>query len=524
MNGRIKSGIRKELFGVIFFILVVNVVVLLFMGSTLFERFYQSNKVGELEQSARTIRAAYQENSEEIYDAIGRLENGNAIVSLFEIDGDGKVQMRYHSRTGREEMRPWGDRENAPKPRKEDADRFQEEMLARLQGANESFDVRLEESFNPWDDDGMLTLSTRLDDNLYLYIQTPRGYLKSFADLAVKYTALTSIAILLVGAVIIYFVVGRITRPIQGIQRAAGKISRLDFSERCEAKGHDEIAMLAESVNQMSDDLQAAVSRLMEANEVLQNDLVRQQQTDRLRQQFVANVSHDFKTPLTLMISYAEALAEEETDPRRRESCEIIIAESNRLSLMVGKLLELSRLESGVEKAQLSIFCLSEVLDNAVRSHRILTERKRLTVKKELEEEYIVSADYSMIEQTVNNLFENAVKYSPEEGVVRLRVQDGGADLCRVSVENSSPPIAEDDLGSLFDSFYRADKSRSREVQGYGLGLAIVKVVMEAHRMDYGVENIEGGVRFWFCLPLAEIGDETGSEEDGSGTPEITGL
>lgn len=524
MNGRIKSGIRKELFGVIFFILVVNVVVLLFMGSTLFERFYQSNKVGELEQSARTIRAAYQENSEEIYDAIGRLENGNAIVSLFEIDGDGKVQMRYHSRTGREEMRPWGDRENAPKPRKEDADRFQEEMLARLQGADESFDVRLEESFNPWDDDGMLTLSTRLDDNLYLYIQTPRGYLKSFADLAVKYTALTSIAILLVGAVIIYFVVGRITRPIQGIQRAAGKISRLDFSERCEAKGHDEIAMLAESVNQMSDDLQAAVSRLMEANEVLQNDLVRQQQTDRLRQQFVANVSHDFKTPLTLMISYAEALAEEETDPRRRESCEIIIAESNRLSLMVGKLLELSRLESGVEKAQLSIFCLSEVLDNAVRSHRILTERKRLTVKKELEEEYIVSADYSMIEQAVNNLFENAVKYSPEEGIVRLRVQDGGADLCRVSVENSSPPIAEDDLGSLFDSFYRADKSRSREVQGYGLGLAIVKVVMEAHRMDYGVENIEGGVRFWFCLPLAEIGDETGSEEDGSGTPEITGL
>lgn len=114
MSGRIKSGIRKELFGVIFFILVVNVVVLLFMGSTLFERFYQSNKVSELEQSARAIRAAYQENSGEIYDAIGKLENGNAIVSLFEIGGDGRVQMRYHSRTGREEMRPWGDRENAP--------------------------------------------------------------------------------------------------------------------------------------------------------------------------------------------------------------------------------------------------------------------------------------------------------------------------------------------------------------------------------------------------------------------------
>lgn len=124
------------------------------MGSTLFERFYQSNKVSELEQSARAIRAAYQENSGEIYDAIGKLENGNAIVSLFEIGGDGRVQMRYHSRTGREEMRPWGDRENAPQAAGEDVDRFQEKMLARLRDSDESFDVRLEESFNPWEDDG----------------------------------------------------------------------------------------------------------------------------------------------------------------------------------------------------------------------------------------------------------------------------------------------------------------------------------------------------------------------------------
>lgn len=496
LNGRIRGSIRRELFGVIIFILVVNVVVLLFMGSTLFERFYQSNKVSELEQSAREIRAAYQQNSGEIYDAIGTLESGNALVTLFEIDGNGQIRARYHSRTGKDEMRPWGDRENAPKPRQEDTDRFQRNLRGRLKNTGTEFNIQMEGSPNSWDRDGMLTLSAKLDDNLYLFIQTPRGYLRSFADLAVKYTALLSIGILLVGAVIIYFVVGRITRPIQGIQRAAGKISRLDFSEKCQAKGHDEIAMLAESINSMSHDLQAAVGKLMQANEVLQNDLVRQQETDRLRQQFVANVSHDLKTPLTLMISYAEALAEGESDPRRRESCEIIIGEGNRLSGMVGKLLELSRLESGVEKARLSIFCLSEVLDNAIRSHRILSEGRRLTVKKELEEEFIVSADYAMIEHAVNNLFENAVKYSPEEGGIVVAARSAAPRRCRVEIENTGQPIAEKDLSSLFDSFYRADKSRSREVQGYGLGLAIVKVVMEAHGTDYGVENIEGGVRF----------------------------
>lgn len=109
-------------------------------------------------------------------------------MSLFEIGGDGRVQMRYHSRTGREEMRPWGDRENAPQAAGGGRRPVPGEDARAAADSDESFDVRLEESFNPWEDDGMLTLSTRLDDNLYLYIQTPRGYLKSFADLAVKYT------------------------------------------------------------------------------------------------------------------------------------------------------------------------------------------------------------------------------------------------------------------------------------------------------------------------------------------------
>ena len=501
MSGRIKSGIRKELFGVIFFILVVNVVVLLFMGSTLFERFYQSNKVSELEQSARAIRAAYQENSGEIYDAIGKLENGNAIVSLFEIGGDGRVQMRYHSRTGREEMRPWGDRENAPKPRGEDVDRFQEKMLARLRDSDESFDVRLEESFNPWEDDGMLTLSTRLDDNLYLYIQTPRGYLKSFADLAVKYTALMSIAILLVGAVIIYFVVGRITRPIQGIQRAADKISRLDFSERCEAKGHDEIAMLAGSVNQMSDDLQAAVSRLVEANEVLQNDLVRQQQTDRLRQQFVANVSHDFKTPLTLMISYAEALAEEETDPRRKESCEIIIAESNRLSLMVGKLLELSRLESGVLAMTPKRHGLQQLLEDAAAQAAPRAEAKGIALTVE-PTDLSARFDPKWTTEALYNLVDNAVKYTPTGGSVTLRAV-GYELFCRVDVTDTGPGIPEAEQAKIFQRFYRSPSAS--EAEGVGIGLYLARQIAAGQGGYLKVSSRPGeGSTFSLFLPRAE--------------------
>ena len=503
MSGRIKSGIRKELFGVIFFILVVNVVVLLFMGSTLFERFYQSNKVSELEQSARAIRAAYQENSGEIYDAIGKLENGNAIVSLFEIGGDGRVQMRYHSRTGREEMRPWGDRENAPKPRGEDVDRFQEKMLARLRDSDESFDVRLEESFNPWEDDGMLTLSTRLDDNLYLYIQTPRGYLKSFADLAVKYTALMSIAILLVGAVIIYFVVGRITRPIQGIQRAADKISRLNFSERCEAKGHDEIAMLAGSVNQMSDDLQAAVSRLVEANEVLQNDLVRQQQTDRLRQQFVANVSHELKTPMTTIGGYIDGMLDGTIPPEKQQHyMQIVSGEVRRLSRLVRNMLDIAKLQAmGVEESRKTRFDLGEELSDVLITFEQKIYNKHLDVRVDLPDKPVwTRAERDSITQVIYNLIDNAIKFCPDGGRLALRVQvDGGK--ARVSVENTGPTIDKDELPLLFDRFHKADKSRSADREGWGLGLYIAKTIVGAHGGDIWATSENGVTQFNFTLP-----------------------
>ena len=115
----------------------------------------------------------------------------------------------------------------------------------------------------------------------------------------------------------------------------------------------------------MSQELEAAIGQLVAANEILKSDLERQQQTECIRRQFIADVSHDFKTPLTLMVSYAEALSESRQG-QDKEYCDVIISEGNRLSVMVGKLLELSRLENGADPVEWSIFCLSEIVDEAV--------------------------------------------------------------------------------------------------------------------------------------------------------------
>ena len=203
------------------------------------------------------------------------------------------------------------------------------------------------------------------------------------------------------------------------------------------------------------------------------------------------------------MVSYAEALLEQEPAGQRQEYCAIIINEGNRLSRMVGRLLCLSKLESGIDRVEESVFCLSEVVDQELKRQRILLERQGLTVQRELDDALIVQADYQKIELVVQNLVENAVKYTPAGGQLRVRSFAQGV-RCPVEVENTGRPIAQEDLGSLFDSFYRADKARTAS-EGYGLGLAVVRAVLEAHGQDYGAENLPDGVRFWFTLELAQL-------------------
>lgn len=523
MSGWNSWGIRRKLFSIVLFVLVCNIVVLLFMGSTLFELFYMNNKQHVLRTSAQQIRTVYNKlqesqtldkeqlfSNQEFFETVNSIEDENALLSLISLLEDGTLDIFYHSRSMQQEDLK-KQKKGHPQQEQPPIDfiqsklaREQQKLLARIQQTDYSCNIQVGDKHgDPWENS--ISLSAQLDDNLYLYIQTPRDYLKSTADLAVRYTAFLSIVILCAGSVIIYYLVGRITRPVQEIQKVAEKIAQMDFSTRCFVNGGDEIAILATSINHMSDELQSNIDTLVRANEVLQTDLVRQQQTDQMRKQFVANVSHDFKTPLTLIISYAEALLTETQSAEEQEYCGIIISEGNRLSRMVNRLLDLSKLESGVEQMQISIFCISEVLDAIIKNYQILTEKRQIAVKKQLSDEFIVCADYLKIQRVVSNLLENAIKYTPDGSEITLSVYQTGAN-CRVEIENVGTHIEEQDLKCLFDSFYRADKSRTR-ADGYGLGLAIVKVVMEAHQQPYGVENTEKGVRFWFELSLAEMED-----------------
>lgn len=520
MSGQNRWGIRRKLFCILLIILALNVAVLILMGSTLFERFYTQNKVSELKASARQLQDEYARNPDDLEafsEQFNRVENRNSVIAVFSLDETGAPSIEYYTRERwKHGRRPDEDSETGaqgdaspdfsarfpePPPLKLD-----EVLLEGIGQMGDEMRVNEGESFGG----SHISLLARLDGSTFLYIETPKEYIRAIADLAVRYTAYLSAVILLVGAAGLYLLAGTVTKPIRKIQDVADKISRLDFTETCLVQSKDELGALSESINNMSRELQADIERLVEANAVLQNDLERQQKTDRMRRQFVANVSHDFKTPLTLIISYAEALPAARGDAERDEYRATIIEEGNRLSAMVGSLLKLSQLESGTVKIETSAFCLSEALESVVSSYKILAEKRGLHTRIQMSEDFIVEADFGKILQAAGNLYDNAIKYAPSGGRISVCAARDADGKCRVSVENTGSSIPPEMLESLFDSFFRADTARRRDDRSYGLGLAIVRAIMETHGESCGCENTPDGVRFWFTLKIADLGDGGG--------------
>ncbi len=498
-------NLRTKLFMLIAGILLFNIILTLFFGSTLFGRLYTADKKAELRQNALELKEDYADSAESFWLQLLETEDKNMAVCMFRV-GWGEISIEYYTRQNTQYSSVNETTVNKLR-------RFY--TLRNYEGILNSNRVYFEETAEERTQDttGYLTVFIHLGNDRFLMLETPEQYIQETAALTVRYVSLISAITFLIAVVLVFFASGSVTRPIREVQQAAERISMLNFEKKCEVRSQDEIGKLADSINHMSDRLQESISSLMDSNELLRDDLLRQEQSEQMRRRFIANVSHDFKTPLTLIVSYAEALRDtgDADEKTRQEYMNIIMEEGNKLSGLVKSLLELSRLESGSVELQRSVFSISEMLKDTVHKHQILLQKNQITVQTDLDDSLIVFADYEKIERVVSNLFENAMKYSGEQGRICLFAKQE-EDVCVVRVFNSGSRIAEEDLENIFVSFYRGDKARARDgMQSYGIGLAIVKAIMDMHGQHYGVRNMPDGVEFWFDLQLADL--DTDEEE-----------
>ena len=278
-------------------------------------------------------------------------------------------------------------------------------------------------------------------------------------------------------------------------------MSELDFEARYTGSSEDEIGVLGNSMNTLSEKLKETIGELKTANNELQRDIEEKIRIDETRKDFIANVSHELKTPIALIQGYAEGLTEGMAeDPESRDYyCDVIMDEANKMNKMVKQLLTLTALEFGNDMPVMEQFDIVTLIKGILSSAGILLQQKGASVVFGQEAPVWVWADEFKIVEVVTNYLNNAMNHLEGEKRIEIRLEKN-EDEVRIIVFNTGHHIPEEDIGNLWTKFYKVDKARTREYGGSGIGLSIVKAIMDSHNKDCGVENVDGGVEFWFTL------------------------
>lgn len=354
-------------------------------------------------------------------------------------------------------------------------------------------------------DNQYLEMYGRLSTGISFIMRTPIESIRESAKIANRFFAYVGILGTVAGGIIMWFMARRMTRPILELSRISEQMVHLNFEAKYTGRTKNEIDLLGENINKLSASLEQSISELKTANNELQKDIESKVAIDEMRKEFLANVSHELKTPIALIQGYAEGLSEGVNDDPESRSfyCEVIMDEAAKMNGMVQKLLTLNQLEFGNEVVAMERFDVTALVKNYLQSAAILPRQNDIEVCMEDYAPIYVWADEYKTEEVFANFFSNAVNHCSGERKIVITLEQGERKV-RVGVFNTGIPIPEDSLPHLWEKFYKVDKARTREYGGSGVGLSIVKAIMDSMNQGYGVENLQNGVLFWFELETVE--------------------
>ena len=326
--------------------------------------------------------------------------------------------------------------------------------------------------------------ATKLSNNLYIFISTSLIPLDSTINIIEQQLIVVSIVVLLLSIVVAYFISKRLSLPITKISKAAKLISKGKLKTKFETTSDiKELVDLTNALNDMKDELS---------------------KTEELQKDLMANVSHDLKTPLTMIKAYAELILD--ININDKEKCKnnltIIIEEVNRLNELVNDILALTKVENDLDKLDISSFDLIKLIEKIVKQHNIYVIKDGYSIEfihnniKEL----MIDADKKKIEQVIYNLLNNALNYTGEDKKVIIKVEESDKDYT-IMVIDSGKGIDKKEIDHIFDRYYRSKKNHKRYVYGTGLGLSIVKNILLLHNYEYGVTSKKNkGTTFYFKI------------------------
>ena len=307
-----------------------------------------------------------------------------------------------------------------------------------------------------------------------------------------------SLILICVSALAAYIISSRVTRPVAAMNEEAKKLATGDYNVNFTGGAYLETCQLAGTLNYAAEEL----SKL-----------------DTMQKELIGNISHDLRTPLTMIAGYSEVMRDIPGE-MTAENMQIVIDETNRLSSLVNDMLDLSRLTGGKREIRKTLFSLTECIRETVRRFSKLKSVQGYTVTFTADRDVYVNADETLILQVIYNLVSNAVNYTGDDKSVEIR-QDVKGGICRITVTDTGDGIPPEKLPYIWDRYYRTGDFHKRAVCGTGLGLSIVKGALILHGAQFGVSSTVGkGSSFWFELPEADAPD---SAQSGGNEPSESG-
>lgn len=453
-----------------FMVFGLGVVALIwFLQSFFMNNYYEQMKIGEVTRVATSISHSYQKQSKALTNQIQELSIINDFYVMME-SSDGILLFSPEQEVSR--------------PIQDYLDETFKLKKLLIESSTTDVSFRMDTGLENYE---TLAYGRRITpaygEEVYLYIFSPLYPVSStISILRHQLTYVTIVTVALAFILSVYFA-QRISKPIDDMTRSAKEMSKGNYQVKFEGNSYSEINNLADTLNTAAYELGMA---------------------DHRKKDLIANVSHDLKTPLTMIKSYAEMIRDLSGDnpEKRNNHLQVIIDETDRLNRLVSDMSAVSAMQTYKVTLQRDVFDLGGSVNAILSSFNILEEQEGYYFKLTKPKECFAYGDEDKIKQVLSNLINNAVKYCGEDKKVMINIRRIGKKF-RVEISDHGPGISQEELPHVWDRYYKASSNYVRSTTGTGLGLSIVKEILTLHHADYGVNSKLGkGTTFWFELPL----------------------
>lgn len=335
------------------------------------------------------------------------------------------------------------------------------------------------------------------NENYILSLSVSEGTVNQIMVTFLKITPAILLLIFLISIISAQIISRVITKPVIDISYISKKLTKLDMTWRCNTSRTDEIGILANNLDTMAKRLNETLNGLTVANKQLQKDIEKEKEREKLQTEFFRAVSHELKTPLTIIKGELEGMICEVGEYKdKKKYLKHSLKVANEMENLIKEILSVAMMKNENFKLNMKNLNFTNIIKKAYRKYQGIAEDKGIEIITDIQDDYEFTGDERLLENAISNVVGNAVIYSPKKEKVFIEFNNK-----MIKIENTGIHIEKEDLKQLFNPFFRVDKARSRNTGGSGLGLYITKTIFDYHNISYKVENTKRGVLFTIVLP-----------------------